>query len=332
MNGYGGQIQADQQTIPDLQIGEPRCHQELCIVPLFSSSDCGARYMLLDGALRRRTLTVTEVGEAGEISCLKAVNKGPWPVLAFDGEELVGAKQNRICNTTLLIGVGTSVLPVSCTEQGRWQRRSAVVAAAADRAQGSAEPAIQRVRAARYTGAQHRVWEEVSATIDRLGVKSDTEALADGYKTQARDIHEYIEALGFTGGASGEMVGVVVFFEGRFVYLDLLRPAAKFTRLYAKLLRGYALEALVASNKRDFLAAGGVDRIPLPSCAEPHFDFDPEGHATHLLDELRDSTPYVQAAVDLGEDLRFTTENLAGAGLTWCGELIQLSAFPRRTV
>ncbi len=65
---------------------------------------------------------MTEVSDAGSVPYLQAVNMGPWPVLIFDGEELVGAKQNRIVNTTILVGVGKAVLPVSC-ENGRWSRR-----------------------------------------------------------------------------------------------------------------------------------------------------------------------------------------------------------------
>ena len=77
-----------------------------------------ARYVLLEQAITRGTLTITEVSEAGSVPYLQAVNKGPWPVLIFDGEELVGAKQNRIANATILVGVGKTVLPVSCVEAG----------------------------------------------------------------------------------------------------------------------------------------------------------------------------------------------------------------------
>ena len=46
-------------------------------------------------------------------------------VLLYDGEELVGAKQNRILNVSVLVGAGAKLpIPVSCVEQGRWSRLS----------------------------------------------------------------------------------------------------------------------------------------------------------------------------------------------------------------
>jgi hypothetical protein len=64
---------------------------------------------------------VTEVNDHGAVPHLKPHNKSPPMVLILDGGELVGAKQNRIVNTTILIaGNATVVIPVSCVEQGRW--------------------------------------------------------------------------------------------------------------------------------------------------------------------------------------------------------------------
>lgn len=57
---------------------------------------------------------------------LAVINDGPIAVLIIDGEELIGAKQNRVLNTTVLLKERSkTVIPVSCTEQGRWQWRSA---------------------------------------------------------------------------------------------------------------------------------------------------------------------------------------------------------------
>ncbi len=66
-------------------------------------------------------VTVTEVSQSGSVPELKVVNKADVPVLLLDGEELAGAKQNRVLNTTiLLMEHSETIIPVSCTEHGRW--------------------------------------------------------------------------------------------------------------------------------------------------------------------------------------------------------------------
>ena len=63
---------------------------------------------------------MTEVGEGGTVPELKVINKSPRMILILDDEELVGAKQNRIVNTTMLVqGNSIIIIPVSCVEQGR---------------------------------------------------------------------------------------------------------------------------------------------------------------------------------------------------------------------
>ncbi len=62
-------------------------------------------------------MTVSEVSEGGSVPELKVTNLTGKHVLILDGEAVAGAKQNRVLNTTILIGAGTSlVIPVSCTD------------------------------------------------------------------------------------------------------------------------------------------------------------------------------------------------------------------------
>ena len=42
---------------------------------------------------------ITEVSESGSVPALRFVNDCDCPVLLLDGEELVGAKQNRVINS-----------------------------------------------------------------------------------------------------------------------------------------------------------------------------------------------------------------------------------------
>jgi hypothetical protein len=48
-------------------------------------------------------VTIGEVSDAGSVPTLVVKNNADRPVLLLDGEELLGAKQNRILNTTVLL-------------------------------------------------------------------------------------------------------------------------------------------------------------------------------------------------------------------------------------
>ena len=73
---------------------------------------------------------------------LTVENRADLPVLIVDGEELVGAKQNRVANLTMLLPAEkTTIIPVSCVEAGRWSysRRDFGVTDRVQNARGRAE-------------------------------------------------------------------------------------------------------------------------------------------------------------------------------------------------
>lgn len=55
---------------------------------------------------------------------MRLVNRSPKMILILEGEELVGAKQNRIANISMLIGGDRElIISVSCVGRGRWSYR-----------------------------------------------------------------------------------------------------------------------------------------------------------------------------------------------------------------
>ena len=99
-------------------------------------------YIGLDEAIARG-LAVTEVDEAGSVSDLFVANPLDVHVLLFEGEELVGAKQNRILDRTILVAAKSKTpVPVSCVERGRWSYRRERFASAPR----AAYPELRRVK------------------------------------------------------------------------------------------------------------------------------------------------------------------------------------------
>jgi hypothetical protein len=132
--------QAVVDAIGQVTFGPESTFENLSIVALLRLRERDADYLTLDEALAGGWAQITEVNEAGQVSALKVVVNGAAPVLLLDGEELVGAKQNRVANLTILAPPQrTTVIPVSCVESGRWHHLSRQFASAPRTAVGQFE-------------------------------------------------------------------------------------------------------------------------------------------------------------------------------------------------
>jgi hypothetical protein len=286
-----------------LQLGEPVAHCGIVVAPLFPCLDPRAGYLTLDEALPRG-LRVAEVSEAGHVPELRVSNPLDERILLYDGEELVGAKQNRILDFTVLVAAGSElVVPVSCVEQGRWHRVSAGFGAA----KHAAHPNLRRRKAETLDSAplasglaQGRVWEEVAETAQRLGVHSPTGANADAFRAHAPSLDALEGAFPLEPGQCGAVLAL-----GDTLCLDGVSRPAAFAQLWPKLRRGYLLDALQH-----------VDGPATPSLQLDGF--------VEVVTGARETR---RPSAGLGDDLRLTAAGVVGSGLELDGELLQLSAF-----
>ncbi|MGQ0547365.1 MAG: ARPP-1 family domain-containing protein, partial [Betaproteobacteria bacterium] len=234
-----------------VRLGAPQVHRNLALFPLASSRDQPPGYLLLDEALERKLARVTEVSEAGRVPELAFENGSAEKILLVDGDELAGAKQNRIVNLSILVGAGQKlVIPVSCVEQGRWSYRSRDFAPAHRTlfAKARAKKAVQvseSLMARRSRDAdQGEIWSDVSAKLSSFQVDSDTGAMSDAYLGRSRDLQAYAGAF----RPEPRQRGAVVAIDGRPVGLELFDSAAAFSKYLPKLVRSYALDALETAN------------------------------------------------------------------------------------
>ncbi|MCU0934369.1 MAG: hypothetical protein MUE86_08070, partial [Thiobacillaceae bacterium] len=134
---------------------------------------------------------------------LKFINEGLRPVLLLDGEELVGAKQNRILNLTVLAPAQqTIIIPVSCVEAGRWHASSAEFSGArrahfaAGRARKAADVNVSLRRRGSRESDQGAVWRDIERRARRMGVSSGTRAAAALYETHRQPLDAFRAAFG----------------------------------------------------------------------------------------------------------------------------------------
>ena len=185
-----------------LSLGRKQSYKNLAVYPLISDYDVALAYLILDEALQKEIMDVVEVDDAGEVPQLKVVNRADQMVLILDGEELVGAKQNRIVNTTILIAANaTTVIPVSCVEQGRWSYSSSKFSSRKRimphglRAMKAMDVQHCLKRTGKFQADQSAIWQEVSGKAQRLNSESETMDMDFIYEKQAPALNKYIQYL-----------------------------------------------------------------------------------------------------------------------------------------
>jgi hypothetical protein len=236
------------EALRSVRIGEPRSYRNFTMFPLIATGGGGEPlYRNLDQVLHEGTLRIREVSAEGYVPELLLDNRGDKPVLLLDGEELIGCKQNRVLNVTVLAPAHSTIkIPVSCVEQGRWSPLSEVFSAAPQtqyytgRARKVAQVSESLNARGRFHADQLRVWEELSSKQARMGARSRTAAMADLYAARDSELKQY------TGNfkAEANQVGALFSINGKLVGLELFDSAESLAAYLPKVVSGYALDAI----------------------------------------------------------------------------------------
>jgi hypothetical protein len=303
-----------QNYLKGTKVGRKQSHQNLAIFPLLSGHSIGLDYITLDEALTEELIEVVEVSEEGAVPELKVVNKSPCMILILDGEELVGAKQNRIVNTTILIQEKTTtVIPVSCVEQGRWAHTSPRfdseerLMAAHLRAMKS-EQVHHSIRTSDdYYSDQAAIWREISRKARRMRAESPTMAMSEIYEKKRAALDGYINHFRLV-----EMqVGAVFMINGKVVGLDCFGKPGTFSKVFRKLVESYALDAI------DWQEQGRSGKAL-------------KSEVTKFLWAASAASVESRPSVGLGIDYRLESYNLTGFALAHEDQVIHFSVFVRR--
>lgn len=251
-------------TLPNLRVGEPIRHESLSVFPLFSDSRSEIEYELSDTALAGGTVVVEEVSEGGSVPDLLVDNQGDTRVLFLEGEELVGAKQNRILNTSVLVAAHSKVkIPVSCVEQGRWGYKSRRFGSSGSHIptkmrralKMSVSGSVKRKRG--HKSDQGEIWKEVEQLHASHSVESGTAAMSDAFDNYRDRIEAFQAKLNYVEGA----VGVAVAIGDRVVSVDLFDKSDTCRKVWNRLLSGVVFDALEAGKTERQASITDVEQL-----------------------------------------------------------------------
>lgn len=293
-----------QEEFSQIEIGRSSEFRNLTLFPLMRRSTAvqPLDYLLLEDGIAQGTVRVTELHAGGSVSELRLENSADLPVLLVDGEELVGAKQNRVLNLTILAPAKqTTVIPVSCVEAGRWSMSSADLKTSDDMMYsfGRGEQLAHVTESMRSNGTrksnQGAIWRNIAAKAMRLKAASPTGAMSAIFESHARCLDEFVRA--FTWQES--QCGVAFCIGGRILGLEIFDRPEVMGRFFQKLVRSYALDALDAdptTNEPTSVEAVGA-----------------------FVTQIGAAQSFAEQALGLGKDVRFNSPDISGAAL-WAQE------------
>lgn len=234
-------------AVPSVRVGAPVTHDKLSVFPLYLEAPAKPNYRLSEEALADGTALVEEITENGSVPNLAVNNTGETLVLFVEGQELRGAKQNRVLNTSVLIAAKTkTVLPVSCVEQGRWRYTSKNFTSSDYHCSSKMRRVLKKsvndstMSGGGHTSDQGAVWHEVSRQMTSLGSTSATMAMSDTVTSHKPAIDRHVAEVAYAEGAAG--LAVVV--GGKIVSVDLFDAPETCRKVWPRVVSGMAMDAM----------------------------------------------------------------------------------------
>jgi len=224
---------------------------------------------------------------------------------------LVGAKQNRIVNTTIIVpAMEKVVIPVSCVEEGRWSydterfHSEERIMAPMMRAAKARQVNFSLRQSANFRSDQSAIWNDISAKASRRKAESDSMAMAEIYKKDQSSIHKYLENFAMVDSQTG----AIYLINGKVVGMDCFGKKQTFEKTFKKIVESYALDAIDWYDEK-MKSKQSKTKV------------------NNFLKTANDAQVEIHPSVGLGTDCRLDSNKCTGFALAHEDKVVHLSVF-----
>ncbi len=301
-NNIKGEKKMNDTTIKflsSLKFGEVQTTENLSIVPIFQVNGKTLPFISLDNGVKKGYVEIQEVSSTGSVPDLNLINHSDYYVFILHGDELLGAKQNRTVNTSMLINKKSNVvIPVTCVERGRWNYVSKkfqtsdfiIPAELKKRTMFAANDSLKRNMG--FRADQGEIWEKIEEISLKAKVMSKTSSLYDVQKNYDKICEDLLSNFKLLP----EQKGIVAFINGKIQGVEFISRKSVFRKYHKKILKSFAFSAILSDEKKTDIS--------------PDFCLS---QIKETLDAIKTKEWKGFKSVGLGFDYRYDTEKSAGS-------------------
>jgi len=235
----------------------PYTHGNLTVFLVHGKDSTKRTFLTLQEALEQKKV---KVYETKDVNSLAIQNLSSDDVYVQAGDIVRGGDQDRMISVDFIVPPRSGRMPIAafCVESGRWSKRGSEESGTF----GSSENMIatkQLKLAAKREQSQQAVWANVKAAQDKLtrnvGDNVQANASSSSLELSVENAKVKETTAAYINGLSGivqhksDVIGYVFAINGHVNSADVYASQALFAKLWPKLLKASAVEAVAELNK-----------------------------------------------------------------------------------
>ena len=229
----------------------------------------GQTFITLEEALIQKKVIVRETRSVNELSIENLSNE---EVYVQSGDIVKGGQQDRVLAVDLILPPRSGVIPIAayCVEHGRWSQRGKEEVTKFTSSSNTV--ASREVKlAAKLKSSQSDVWREVSVAQDKLSANTGAEVTRNSSpssfqltlenKAVQETADDYLKSLAQIIDGKPDVIGYVFAINGKVNSADVYASSALFQKLWPKLLKASAIEAVAELQRGQKFAPPSTDEV-----------------------------------------------------------------------
>lgn len=239
------------------RLSGPYTHGNLTVFLVHGKDSTTKSFLTLQEALAQKKVRVYETKDVNELAIRNLSNQD---IYVQAGDIVRGGDQDRMISVDFIVPPRSGRMPIAafCVESGRWSKRGNEENASFSSSDNVIATKDLKL-AAKRERSQEAVWKNVKAAQDKLAVTvtaaapalmetSSFELSVENSKVK-ETTDAYMKALSGILQNKSDVIGYVFAINGHVNSADVYGSRALFVKLWPKLLKASAVEAVAESNK-----------------------------------------------------------------------------------